>query len=100
MYESGVPASTLKGLYRTELEGMGGKTVLIYEAEKMVIIVPDSVDFTSLDVILKIRDLNLNARDIHIECENMTINANKIDIKADVTITGNFTTQGGIVRLN
>lgn len=100
MYEHGEPSSTLKGLYRTELEGSGGKTVLIYQDEKMVIIIPDSVDFTSLDVILKIRDLNLNARDITIECENMNITANKININADVTITGNFTTQDGITRLN
>lgn len=102
MYEPGEPSNSLQkmGIHRSELESLGGKTVLIYTEEKMTIVVPDSIDFTSLDIIAKIKDFFLKAKDIHIECDTITIKANKIDITADVAIHGNFTIDGGIVRLN
>ena len=93
MHESGIPPSTVKGKKRIELEGEGGKTVLIYEGEKLTIVVPDSINFTGLDIIAKTKDIIL-------EANNITIEANKIDIKADVTIRGNFTVVDGIVNLN
>lgn len=102
MIEFGEPSTSLQqlGLHRSELEGIGGKTVLIYSGQKMVIIIPDSIDFTSLDVILKTKDITLKANDITIQCDNIKIEADKIDIKADVTIEGDFTTKGGKVHLN
>jgi len=102
MIEHGEPSNSLQmmGIHRSELESFGGKTVLIYQGNKMVIVIPDSIDFTSLEVIAKTKDITIKANDIHIICDSITIEANKIDITADVTIHGNFTTEGGITRLN
>lgn len=102
MIEYGEPSVTLQtlGISRSELEGSSGKTVLIYTGEQMTIVVPDSIDFTSLNIIAKTRDISLSARDINIVCNSITVLAATVDITADVTITGNFTTQGGIVNLN
>ncbi|MCM1235094.1 MAG: hypothetical protein NC489_33765 [Ruminococcus flavefaciens] len=90
----------MMGIHRSELESLGGKTVLIYQGNKMVIIIPDSIDFTSLDVIAKTKDITIKANDIHIVCDSITIEADTVDITADVTIHGNFTTEGGQVHLN
>jgi len=102
MLEPGIPAVTLQqlGISRTELEGASGKTVLIYVGEKMTIVVPDMIDFTSKDINAKIQDLTAKARNIDIECDTVHIKASKIKIEADVEIIGNLDAHGGIIRLN
>lgn len=102
MIEPGEPSNSLQkmGIHRSELESLGGKTVLIYTAEKMTIVIPDSIDFTSLDVIAKTRDVTLKARDIHIIADRITVEADTVEITADVTIHGNLTLDNGIVNLN
>lgn len=102
MFSPGEPSTSLQqlGLHRSELEGAIGKTVLIYVGQKMTIIVPDSIDFTSLDIVAKTKDITLKANDIHITCDTITVEADKVDITADVFIHGNFTTDSGITRLN
>lgn len=90
MYEPGEPSNSLQqmGIHRTELEGTGGKTVLIYTEEKMTIIVPDSVDFKSLDIIAKTKDITLTSDDITVNCKNLTVNATKVTINADLDVHG------------
>lgn len=102
MMEWGSPNITLQqlGIARSELEGASGKTVVIYVGEKMTIIVPDKVDYTSKDIVAKLRDFTSEGRNADITCDTIVIKANKIHIEADVEIVGNFTTSGGIVRLN
>jgi len=95
MIESGEPTDTLqkRGIHRSELESAGGMTVLIYEGKQMVIEVPDSIKFTSVDINAKTGNIVLNAK-------NITINCNKLKINGDVEINGNFKVSGGIIRLN
>lgn len=102
MLDPGKPAITLQdlGISRTELEGASGKTVLIYVGEKMTLIVPDIVDYTSKDIYAKLQDLTMTGRDGVITCDTIHIKASKIVIEADVEIHGNFTTSDGITRLN
>lgn len=96
MYLRGEPSNTLQkmGIHRTELEGLGGKTVLIYTDEKMVITIPDSINFTSLDVFAKTQDITLQAKNIHIKADTIFVEAD------DTVYKGNFTTTGGITSLN
>ena len=102
MLEWGKPAITLQdlGIARSELEGASGKTVVIYVGEKLTLIVPDIVDYTSKDIYAKLRDLFMTGRNFDITCDTIHIKANKIVIDADVEIHGNFSTNDGITRLN
>lgn len=102
MVEPGEPAVTLQdlGIARFEMEGVHGKTVLIYVGEKMTLIVPDIVDYTSKDIFAKIQDLNMAGRDLVITCDTVHVKANKVVFDADVEIHGNFDVSGGTIHLN
>lgn len=102
MLDPGKPNVTLQdlGIARHELEGVHGKTVLIYVGEKMTLIVPDLVDYTSKDIVAEVRDITMEGRDFDITCNTIHVKASKIVLDADVEIHGDLTTSDGIVRLN
>ena len=102
MLDPGKPNVTLQdlGIARHELEGVHGKTVLIYVGEKMTLIVPDLVDYTSKDIVAEVRDITMEGRDFDITCNTIHVKASKIVLDAGVENHGDLTTSGGIVRLN
>ena len=73
MLDPGKPNVTLQdlGIARHELEGVHGKTVLIYVGEKMTLIVPDLVDYTSKDIVAEVRDITMEGRDFDITCNKI-----------------------------
>ena len=102
MLDPGKPNVTLQdlGIARHELEGVHGKTVLIYVGEKMTLIVPDLVDYTSKDIVAEVRDITMEGRDFDITCNTIHVKASKIVLDGEVEVHGDLTTSGGIVRLN
>ena len=96
-----------KGTYRVEMGGSIGEAFIQYSGGVLLIHAPN-VNITANAVKIEASSVSVTANTLAVDAPSTSVNASTLTVKsgtvnvnaANTTVTGNFTTTGGVTRLN